>query len=91
MRRSVKIVATGGGAHKFYDMFGRELGVEVHREDEMECLDYRPLVHHPYPERGLLVFGRAGARNLSRQPHAPQPQSPHCAWIVMGWACPPLV
>jgi type II pantothenate kinase len=38
MRRSVKIVATGGGAHKFYDLFGRELGVEVHREDEMECL-----------------------------------------------------
>jgi len=38
MRRSVKIVATGGGAHKFYDLFGQELGVEVHREDEMGCL-----------------------------------------------------
>ena len=38
MRRSVKIVATGGGAHRFYDLFGQELGVEVHREDEMECL-----------------------------------------------------
>ena len=38
MRRSVRIVATGGGAHKFYDLFGAELGVEVHREDEMECL-----------------------------------------------------
>lgn len=38
MRRSVKIVATGGGAHKFHDLFGAELGVEVHREDEMECL-----------------------------------------------------
>lgn len=38
MRRSVKIVATGGGAHRFHDLFGQELGVEVHREDEMECL-----------------------------------------------------
>jgi type II pantothenate kinase len=38
MRRSVKIVATGGGAHRFYDLFRQELEVEVHREDEMECL-----------------------------------------------------
>ncbi|KAF8323387.1 pantothenate kinase [Clavulina sp. PMI_390] len=38
MRRSVKIMATGGGAHKFYDMFRQQLGVEVRREDEMECL-----------------------------------------------------
>lgn len=40
MQRSVKIMATGGGAHKFYEMFKAELGdeVEVMREDEMECL-----------------------------------------------------
>ncbi|KZT08585.1 pantothenate kinase [Laetiporus sulphureus 93-53] len=38
MRRSVKIMATGGGAHRFYEMFGKELHVEVRREDEMECL-----------------------------------------------------
>lgn len=38
MRRGVKIVATGGGAHKFYDLFQGTLGVEVVREDEMECL-----------------------------------------------------
>ncbi|EIN14416.1 fumble [Punctularia strigosozonata HHB-11173 SS5] len=38
MRQSVKMVATGGGAHRFYDMFKEELGVEVWREDEMECL-----------------------------------------------------
>lgn len=38
MRRSVKIMATGGGAHKFYDLFSEQLGVEVRREDEMECL-----------------------------------------------------
>lgn len=38
MRKSVKIMATGGGAHRFYDLFGEQLGVEVRREDEMECL-----------------------------------------------------
>lgn len=38
MRRSVKIMATGGGAHKFYELFSHELQVEVRREDEMACL-----------------------------------------------------
>lgn len=38
MRRGVKIMATGGGAHKFHDLFTNTLGVEVIREDEMECL-----------------------------------------------------
>ncbi|KZO95938.1 fumble [Calocera viscosa TUFC12733] len=38
MRKSVEIMATGGGAHKFYDLFTQRLEVEVHREDEMECL-----------------------------------------------------
>ncbi|KAI0348113.1 fumble [Trametopsis cervina] len=38
MRQSVKIMATGGGAHRFYELFGAALRVEVRREDEMECL-----------------------------------------------------
>jgi type II pantothenate kinase len=38
MRKGVKIMATGGGAHRFYELFSGELGVEVRREDEMECL-----------------------------------------------------
>lgn len=38
MKKSVKIMATGGGAHQFYELFSEELGVEVEREDEMECL-----------------------------------------------------
>jgi type II pantothenate kinase len=32
------IMATGGGAFKFYDKIRGALGVEVIREDEMECL-----------------------------------------------------
>ena len=31
-------MATGGGAHKFGELFEKELSVEVRREDEMECL-----------------------------------------------------
>lgn len=38
MRKGVKLMATGGGAHLFYEVFERELGVEVQREDEMGCL-----------------------------------------------------
>ncbi|GAA5952354.1 hypothetical protein JCM8115_003577 [Rhodotorula mucilaginosa] len=38
MRRNVKIMATGGGAHKFYQELHERLGIEVRREEEMECL-----------------------------------------------------
>ncbi len=32
------VMATGGGAYKFYDRIKEALGVEITREDEMECL-----------------------------------------------------
>jgi type II pantothenate kinase len=32
------VMATGGGAFKYYDKMKDALGVEVMREDEMECL-----------------------------------------------------
>lgn len=32
------VMATGGGAYKYYDDIKNTLGVEVLREDEMECL-----------------------------------------------------
>ncbi|KAF8899209.1 type II pantothenate kinase [Infundibulicybe gibba] len=38
MRKGVKIMATGGGAHRFYELFTDQLHVEVRREDEMECI-----------------------------------------------------
>lgn len=38
MRRGVKVIATGGGAHRFYELLGEALQVAVHREDEMACL-----------------------------------------------------
>ncbi|KAI6031336.1 fumble [Pisolithus microcarpus] len=38
MRRGVKIMGTGGGVHKFGELFEKELKVEVVREEEMECL-----------------------------------------------------
>ncbi|WFC99710.1 pantothenate kinase [Malassezia yamatoensis] len=38
MQRSVKVAATGGGAHLFYDLIEKQLGVEVVKEDEMHSL-----------------------------------------------------
>ncbi|GAA5894387.1 hypothetical protein JCM8208_006219 [Rhodotorula glutinis] len=38
MKRNVKIMATGGGAQKFHDELHDALGIEVRREEEMECL-----------------------------------------------------
>ncbi|KAI5922311.1 fumble-domain-containing protein [Camillea tinctor] len=32
------VMATGGGSYKFYDRIRKQLGVDVLREDEMECL-----------------------------------------------------
>lgn len=32
------VMATGGGAYKYYDKIHEALGVDVLREDEMECL-----------------------------------------------------
>ena len=34
----LSVVATGGGAYKYYDRMKEVLGVEITREDEMECL-----------------------------------------------------
>ncbi|KAF2431186.1 pantothenate kinase [Tothia fuscella] len=36
--RDLCVMATGGGAYKYYDKITEALGVDVHREDEMECL-----------------------------------------------------
>ena len=38
MKSNVKVMATGGGAHMYYDRLKKDLGVEVKREEEMECL-----------------------------------------------------
>lgn len=37
-KQQVYIMATGGGAYKFYDRLRQELDVEIWQEDEMECL-----------------------------------------------------
>lgn len=37
-RPPMRVMATGGGAYKFYDRLRAELGADISREDEMECL-----------------------------------------------------
>lgn len=32
------VMATGGGAYKYFDKIQEALGVQIYREDEMECL-----------------------------------------------------
>jgi len=46
------VMATGGGAYKYYDKIREALGVEVQREDEMECLIIGK--NHPYPLHSLM-------------------------------------
>ncbi|CUA69611.1 hypothetical protein RSOLAG22IIIB_03982 [Rhizoctonia solani] len=38
MRRNVKIMATGGGAYRYYDILRTRTGVDVTLEAEMDCL-----------------------------------------------------
>ncbi|KAG9123339.1 hypothetical protein FRC07_015071 [Ceratobasidium sp. 392] len=38
MRRSVKIMATGGGAYRYHDLMRTRTGVDVIAESEMDCL-----------------------------------------------------
>jgi len=38
MKKGVRVIATGGGAHKYYDELVEGTGLSVQREEEMECL-----------------------------------------------------
>lgn len=37
-KKKITLIATGGGAYKFYDRMSKQLDIKVIREDEMECL-----------------------------------------------------
>ncbi|GLT36571.1 hypothetical protein SLA2020_109400 [Shorea laevis] len=37
-RDKIFVKATGGGAYKFADLFNKELGISLDKEDEMDCL-----------------------------------------------------
>jgi type II pantothenate kinase len=47
-RDELCVVATGGGAYKYYERLKEELGVNILREEEMECLiigEWRSSLH----------------------------------------------
>jgi type II pantothenate kinase len=51
------VMATGGGAFKYYDRMKEILGVEVLREDEMECLIIGvSCMHHTHSLRSLQAL-----------------------------------
>ncbi|EAT84366.2 hypothetical protein SNOG_08090 [Parastagonospora nodorum SN15] len=69
------VMATGGGAFKYYDRITQALGVEVKREDEMECL----IIADP---KGLdffineipdEVFTYSEEEPMTFMPHPPDP------------------
>ncbi|EEP75563.1 hypothetical protein UREG_00409 [Uncinocarpus reesii 1704] len=51
------IMATGGGAFKYYDHLKEELGVDIIREDEMECLIIGMIYYRISCERSLTRDG----------------------------------
>ena len=52
------VMATGGGAYKYYDRMKEVLGVEVLREDEMECLIIGKAYIEESLRRASLTFTR---------------------------------
>lgn len=73
------VMATGGGAYKYYDKIREALGVEVQREDEMECLiiGILFLTHSDFSadaddyDRPRLLHLRNPTRSLLLQRHKP--------------------
>ena len=53
------VMATGGGAYKYYDRMKEVLGVEVLREDEMECLIIGEAYHRIVSAWSDLDIGKA--------------------------------
>lgn len=60
-RDGLHVMATGGGAYKFYNKIRDRLGVDMYREDEMECLivgqPSSPPLCFEYPVGGYPWFG----------------------------------
>lgn len=59
------IMATGGGAYKYYDKIKEALGVEIYREDEMECLIVGEFAHAPDSFHQISILGLIGFQVLT--------------------------
>lgn len=72
-RDELCVVATGGGAYKYYDTLKDELGVNILREEEMECLIIGKLLPCPaVATQSDSTFNRSGFlhhRNSQRSVH----------------------
>lgn len=65
------VLATGGGAFKYYDKITQVLGVEVRREDEMECLiEGLDFFINEIPNE---VFTFSEEEPMTFMPHPPSP------------------
>lgn len=64
------VMATGGGAYKYYDKIRKALGVEVQREDEMECLIIGTVIAPASSEEGMLTGSKQGSTSSSLKSRA---------------------
>lgn len=62
------VMATGGGAFKYYDRIKERLGVDVIREDEMSCLIQGEFDWHGRKDNMLIDFVQASTSSLLRFP-----------------------
>lgn len=76
MKTNVKVMATGGGAHMYYDRLKSELGVEVRREEEMECLILGLGFVSRVPEEVFWFSEELVYKVSHRDPSNPTPTSP---------------
>ncbi len=61
------VMATGGGAFKYYDRLTEALGVEVIREDEMECLIIGMIAFHSgTPEENANLLPQVSTSSSTR-------------------------
>lgn len=61
------VMATGGGAFKYYDRITEALGVKVIREDEMECLIIGISAYVELRDINLLTMRRHRSRFLHQR------------------------
>ncbi|EJD03759.1 pantothenate kinase [Fomitiporia mediterranea MF3/22] len=83
MRQGVKIMATGGGAHRFYELFSETLGVEVRSEDEMECLIEGLKFITLIPDE-VYYFSDELVQKVSRPTHGQQQEIPNVSTNSSG-------
>ena len=83
----LSVMATGGGAYKYYDLIREALGVDVVREDEMECLIIgEPLLDLVLRPPFLTIHGQVLISSSPRYPAKYSPILRMIPWSLLNLA-----